>query len=120
MTSRAAQVFGVAVEAARFSGDENVRKGGLTLLATLLSVEEHLFDDLPPASYAQALNTLNALANADPSKQLRELATQIAQNLNDAAAAPPKIKHDPPPPNITVIPDAPQRRDTIKLPQGHS
>ena len=62
----AADVFGVALEAARFSGDATVRRGGLVLLSSLVGVDSELWTKLPPASAAQARNAPRAVAAADP------------------------------------------------------
>ena len=85
----AADVFGVAMEAARFAGDATVRRGGLTLLATLVGVDSELWTKLPPASAAQARNALRAVAAADPEKELRALASELSKAVDDALGAAP-------------------------------
>jgi len=86
---QAADVFGVAMEAARFAGDATVRRGGLTLLATLVGVDSELWTKLPPASAAQARNALRAVAAADPEKELRALASELSKAVDDALGAAP-------------------------------
>ena len=127
----AGDVFGVAVDAARRGADEGVRKGGLTLLATVIAVEKDLFARLPPASGAQALDTLRSLAAADPSKQLRELAasltTAVEEALGDAPLQRPGAAVDrtaehpgglttPQKPPPVVVEVAPARGD-VRLPR---
>ena len=72
-----------------------MRRGGLTLLATLVSLDGELWKHLPPASAAQAVNVLNAVAAADQSKQLRELAQQLAEAVSEAVASGPSAPAAP-------------------------
>ena len=87
----AADVFGVALEAARFSGDATVRRGGLVLLSSLVGVDSELWTKLPPASAAQARNALRAVAAADPEKELRELAAQLSAAVDEAIGEAPPV-----------------------------
>ena len=87
----AADVFGVALEAARFSGDATVRRGGLVLLSSLVGVDSELWTKLPPASAAQARNALRAVAAADPEKELRELAAQLSSAVDEAIGEAPPV-----------------------------
>ncbi|CAH0363938.1 unnamed protein product [Pelagomonas calceolata] len=87
----AADVFGVALEAARFSGDATVRRGGLVLLSSLVGVDSELWTRLPPASAAQARNALRAVAAADPEKELRELAAQLSSAVDEAIGEAPPV-----------------------------
>ena len=97
----------------------------------VIAVEKDLFARLPPASGAQALDTLRSLAAADPSKQLRELAanltTAVEEALGDAPLQRPGAAVDrtaehpgglttPQKPPPVVVEVAPARGD-VRLPR---
>ena len=62
---------------------------------------------LPPASAAQAVNVLRAVGSLDPSKQLRELAAQLAAAVDKAIAATPEASSAPGCRNPPRLPSAP-------------
>lgn len=85
-----ADVFGVALEGARYRSssndfaDVNLRRNGLKLLAGLIGIVPNSFDNLPLASSAQAISAVQSIAAMDPDRDLRKLAADIVDALQNS------------------------------------
>lgn len=90
LQSNIADIFGVALEGARYSpssndfADVNLRRNGLKLLAGLIGIVPSSFENLPPASSAQAISAVQSIAAMDPDRDLRKLAANIVDALRNS------------------------------------